>query len=114
MSVSRERSTRRAREDGDRHRLPAGYVTLKGGFAREHREAIVAIVRGCEAREKTGDALRRIMAIEDVAAGILVTTTDAYFARGIAVTLRAAFGGTMRARFAGDENVLRAVWERAA
>ena len=94
--------------------LPAGYVTLKGAFAREHRDEILATVRGCEAREKAGHPLQRIMGIADVAGGIQVTTTDVHLARGIAEALCDAYKGRAQVRYAKDEHLLRAVWERAA
>lgn len=94
--------------------LPAGYVTLKGAFAREHRDEILATVRGCETREKAGHPLQRIMNISDVASGIQVTTTDVHLARGIAEALCDAYKGKAQVRYAKDEHLLRAIWERAA
>ena len=94
--------------------FPAGYVTLKGKFARDHREEIIAAVRGCELREKAEHPMQRIIAINDVAAGIEVQTTDGHLARGIAEALCDAYKGRAQVRYAKDENLVRAVWERAA
>jgi NMD protein affecting ribosome stability and mRNA decay len=94
--------------------LPAGYVTLKGAFALEHREELLATVRGCESREKAEHPMQRIMGIHDVAGGIEVTTTDVHLARGITAALQDAFKGRAQMRYAHDENLVRAVWERAA
>ena len=94
--------------------LPAGYVTLKGAFAREHRDEVLATVRGWETREKAEHPLQRIMNISDVASGIQVTTTDVHLARGIAEALCGAYKGKAQVRYAKDEHLLRAIWERAA
>ncbi|HET7404425.1 MAG TPA: BCAM0308 family protein [Usitatibacter sp.] len=94
--------------------FPGGYVTLKGAFAREHRDEVLATVRGLEAREKAEHPMQRIMAIHDVAAGIQVTTTDAHLARNIATALKDAFKGHSQVRYAREENLVRAVWERGA
>ena len=93
--------------------FPAGYVTLKGGFARAHRDEVIALVRGCETREKAEHPLERIIGIDDAAGGIQVTTTDGRLARGIAQALHQAYKGSVKVRYAREENLVRAVWERA-
>lgn len=93
--------------------FPAGYVTLKGGFARAHRDEVIALVRGCETREKAEHPLERIIGINDASTGIQVTTTDGRLARGIAKALHDAYKGSVKVSYAREENLVRAVWERA-
>jgi len=53
----------------DPRRLPAGYVSLAGDYLAGHREEILNIVRNCEAVEKAGHPLQRIIAIRTWRAG---------------------------------------------
>ncbi len=93
-------------------RFPAGYVTIRGKFLKEHRDEIVQFVTAHGEREKELRPLHRIMAIEDVHAGLQVTTTDPNLARGIAEALHEEFKGEMKLRHSRDENLLRALWQR--
>jgi hypothetical protein len=92
--------------------FPGGHIILRGAFAQEHRDEIIATVRNCESREKAEHPLQRIMGIAEKDGYIEVTTTDAHLARGIAHALRAAYDGQVRMRFAREENFVRAVWQR--
>ena len=94
--------------------LPAGYVRLKGGFTRKHRDELIGAVLRCEERERLEHPLQRVMGIVDVFDGMEVTTTDAHLARGIAEAVHHAFGGDLTVRYAKDENLIRAVWKRVA
>lgn len=90
--------------------FPAGYVTLKGRFAPERRAEILNLVKARETRAKAEHPLQRIIAVENVADGILVTTTDGHLARSIAHALRDAFHGTLELTYSRDENLVRATW----
>ena len=92
--------------------FPAGYVTIKGEFLKEHRDEIIALISSHEDREKATHPLQRIMAIEDVREGLQVTTTDSHLARGIGEALHDAYKGDLKLRYSRDENLLRAVWKR--
>ena len=95
-----------------RDEFPAGYVTVKGEFFKEHRDEIVALISAKEEREKAEHPLQRIMAIEDVREGLHVTTTDSLLARGIGEALHDAYKGDLKLRYSRDENLLRATWRR--
>jgi NMD protein affecting ribosome stability and mRNA decay len=92
--------------------FPAGYVTIKGEFLKDHRDEIIALITKKEDREKAEHPLQRIMAIEDVHGGLQVTTTDSHLARGIGEALHDAYKGDLKLRYSRDENLLRAVWKR--
>ena len=92
--------------------FPAGYVTVKGEFFKEHRDEIIALMKSKEDREKAAHPLQRIMAIEDVREGLQVSTTDSTLARGIGEALHDAYKGDLKLRYSRDENLLRAVWKR--
>ena len=92
--------------------FPAGYVTLKGDFLPTHRGEILDLVKAREARAKSEHPLQRIIGVKDVSDGIIVTTTDAHLASGIARALHDAFKGELELTYSKDENFLRATWSR--
>lgn len=93
-------------------RFPAGYVTLKGAFLGSHKDDILHLVRNREVTERAEHPLERIMAIEDVAEGVLVTTTDTHLARNIAEAVQSAFKGELDFHYNKEDNLLRATWSR--
>lgn len=93
-------------------RQPAGFVSLGGPFFTAHREEVMRLVRAHELRERTAHPLQRLIGVEDDAQGVLVTTTDAHLARGLAVALHDAFHGDLDLDFAPGENQVRARWYR--
>lgn len=92
--------------------FPAGYVVLKGEFLKQHKDEIVATIKGKEKREKAEHPLQRIMDIKDVAVGMQVSTTDSHLARGIGEALHAAYQGDLKIRYSKDENLVRVSWKR--
>lgn len=91
---------------------PAGYVNLGGEYLAAHRDEILNLVRNCEAEEKAGHPLQRIMAIKDVEGGVLVTTTDTHLARRIAERVHDACKGSLALQYNKEENLVRATWTR--
>ncbi|HUI98969.1 MAG TPA: BCAM0308 family protein [Usitatibacter sp.] len=92
--------------------LPGGYVTLKGPFLAEHRTEILNLVKAREARAKEEHPLQRIMGVDATADGVVVRTTDAHLARGIAIAVHEAFKGSLDMTYNKGENLLRATWKR--
>jgi NMD protein affecting ribosome stability and mRNA decay len=92
--------------------FPAGYVTLAGQFLAAHREELLHLARHREAQEKAEHPLERIMAIEDVEGGVLITTTDTHLARNIGEAVHAAYKGLLEYHYNKGENLLRVHWSR--
>jgi hypothetical protein len=92
--------------------FPGGYVTISGPFLAGHRAEILNLVKAREARASEEHPLQRIMTVDDSGAAIVVKTTDAHLARGIAMALHEAFKGTLDMNYNRGENLLRATWER--
>jgi hypothetical protein len=92
--------------------FPAGYVTIKGEFFKEHRDEIMNLIQNKEQSEKSQRPLQRIMALDEKRDGIEVTTTDSHLARGIAEALHDAYKGELKLRYSRDENLVRATWKR--
>jgi len=95
-----------------RERLPAGFVTLKGGFFDEHRDEVLKRVRHCEDAQKREHPLQRIMAVEARGGALLVTTTDPHLARRIGEALHRAYKGELDYRYNKQDKLLRVSWSR--
>lgn len=93
-------------------KLPAGYVTVEGQFAREHREELLRLVRNLEAREKAEHPLQRIMSIDDAGGELTIATTDIHLARGIGEALEHAYKGDLEFHYNKAEYLLRVHWRR--
>lgn len=91
---------------------PGGFLTLQGPFFDEHRDAVLAVVRGRETHEKAEHPLQRIMAVRDAGDHVLVTTTDPHLARVVVEALKSAFKGVAKLSYAKRENRLQASWTR--
>jgi NMD protein affecting ribosome stability and mRNA decay len=95
-----------------RDRFPAGYVSIEGEYFREHRAELMRLVEHCAERAGAEHVLQRIMATEETADGVLVTTTDLHLARGIAQALHHAHQGELTLRYQEAQTLLRAHWKR--
>ena len=91
---------------------PAGYLTMRGPFLQAHKQEILNVARNQEARARAEHPLQRIMAIEEQADGVLITTTDPHLARGIGEALYRAYQGVLEFRYTEEGSLLRVRWER--
>jgi NMD protein affecting ribosome stability and mRNA decay len=97
-----------------RDRVPAGYLTLSGAFLASHREEIEHLIDNHAQRQGAEHPLKRIMAREDTADGLLITTTDAHLARSLGEAVHHAYRGDLDYHYADDDTTLRVHWQRAA
>lgn len=88
----------------------AGFVTIRGRFAKEHREEILNLVRNIEDREKENHPIKRIMDIVDVDNGVELRTTEVHLAQTIGKALHKAFKGNLELSY--DEDIVRVDWVR--
>jgi NMD protein affecting ribosome stability and mRNA decay len=91
---------------------PAGEVTIRGEFARAHRDELVARVRNLERKEKSRRPLNRLMEIREVDDALVVTTTDTHLAHAIGSALFQSYRGTLHSPWAEEGDLLRVSWER--
>jgi NMD protein affecting ribosome stability and mRNA decay len=91
---------------------PAGEVSIRGEFARAHREELLAQVRHLEEREKARHPLNRLMEIREAEDALRITTTDVHLAHAIGEALFRAYRGTLHAPWAEEGDLLRVSWER--
>lgn len=92
---------------------PAGFLTLRGAFFRDHRDEIMHLVHNTEQRERTEHPLKRVMTVEEIKnGGVLVCTTDLHLARGIGEAVHHAYQGELKFHYNNEENLLRVSWVR--
>ena len=95
-------------------KFPAGIVTLRGDFARKHKEEMIRLARHQEEVEKNEHPLNRIMSIEEDARGIVINTTDIHLPRRIGEAVKRAFHGETDTHFEGDGYFVRVNWTATA
>ena len=92
--------------------MPAGYLTIKGDFAKAHRDELMQLLRHHEQREKNEHPLQRIMRIDEQPDACEITTTDIHLARGLGEALEHAYRGTLHYHYNKGDYLLRVLWER--
>ena len=92
--------------------LPAGFVTVGGDYFQQHRKELLQLIDRLALHEKQEHPLQRIMAIEEQADGVVITTTDSHLARGIGEALQHASQGQLQFRYVEEDNLLRVHWQR--
>ncbi len=95
-----------------RDRVPAGYLTLKGGFVKTHRDEILHLIHNREDLEKKEHPMNRIMNIEETGDGMVITFTDTHLPRGVGKALHDAFEGELEVRYPEEGNIVRVTWVR--
>lgn len=95
-------------------KFPAGIVTLRGDFARGHKDEMIRLARHQEDVEKKEHPLNRIMSIEEDAQGIVINTTDIHLPRRIGEAVKRAFHGEIDAHFEEDGYFVRVNWTPGA
>jgi NMD protein affecting ribosome stability and mRNA decay len=93
-------------------RFPAGFVEVGGPYFAAHRDELLRLLRHREEKEKGEHPLARIIAVEDAAEGVLVTTTDIHLARDLGEALHHAHQGELEFHYNQGENLLRVHWRR--
>lgn len=94
--------------------FPAGLVTLRGGFLREHRQEILNLVRNEEKRAMGINPLGRILHLKESEEGFEVATTGEKLAQRIGREVHKACSGTVEYKWSEDSKLLRVHWEREA
>jgi hypothetical protein len=95
-----------------RDKLPAGTLTLAGGYIAAHRAELADIIRNQEQRAKAEHPLNRLIAVEHAPDSIVVTTADVHLPRQIGEALKHAHQGDLDIRFGPDEYSVQVTWKR--
>lgn len=95
-----------------RDKLPAGELTLEGGFVDAHRAEIIRLVRNQAEHERQEHALNRIIDVDESPGRIGVTTTDIHLPQRIGEALHRAYDGELDINYGHDEYAVRVRWQR--
>jgi hypothetical protein len=95
-----------------RDRLPAGYLTLEGGFLAAHRADIESLLRHEADHERSEHPMNRIIAINTDDDRTVVTTTDIHLPQRLGKAIARAFQGTLDVEYADSDYTVRARWQR--
>lgn len=95
-----------------RDEFPAGYLTIEGEFFRAHRDELMRLVEHRAEHVKAEHPLQRVMAIDETADGVLVTTTDTHLTRGLGEALHHAYQGELKFHYEDAQDLLRVHWKR--
>lgn len=93
-------------------KYPAGEVTLRGLFVKDHKDEILHLVRNTEKRENAEHPLHRIMNIEGRPDGMFVTTTDIHLPRRIGQAIFDAYKGDFDFHYDEEGYFIRVNWSR--
>ena len=91
---------------------PAGVVTLRGEFLKNHRDEIFNLIRNEEARAKGVDPLERLISMRDRGNFIEVQTTGEKLAQRIGKDIQRAFKGEVSYHWTGGDKFVRVEWQR--
>lgn len=93
-------------------RVPAGFLTISGGFFAEHKEELMNLVHNIERRQKEEHPLQRIMDMEEQEDALVFTFTDAHLTRGVGEALHDAYEGDLDFKYTSEDVMLRVSWKR--
>lgn len=91
---------------------PAGIMTLRGSYAREHLPEILALARNAEKAESSSRPMHRIMSIEERRDRVVIKTTDIHLPARIGRALVRSFKGDLGLKFDRGAYFVRADWTR--
>jgi len=93
-----------------RDKEAAGYVTIDGPFAYEHRSEILRTAHNFAERMGAEHPLQRIMSVDEGGDKVVITTTDLHLAQGIGRALHHAFHGRLEYAYTESDYRLRVHW----
>jgi hypothetical protein len=91
---------------------PAGMVTLRGGYVREHKDELVRMARQQEEIENGEHPMNRIMGVDDDGETVTIRTTDIHLPRRIGETIKRTWRGKLDVHFDEDGYFVRVNWTR--
>jgi len=92
--------------------VPAGFLTLSGDFAHQHREEIMGLVSNKVEDQKGQHPMKRLMGVKDEEGDIVLPFTDRHLPRGIGKALESAYEGEFEIHYTEEAGIVRAWWKR--
>ena len=93
-------------------KVPAGFLEINGSFLSAHHDEVMNLIRNVEEREKAAHPMKRIMDIEQIETGLLITFTEAHLTRSIGEALHRAYQGELDFQYSDEDTLLRVRWAR--
>ena len=96
-----------------REKVPAGFLTLSGGFFENHRDEIMKLVHNKVEAQKAQHPVKRIMDIEDRDdGGVVITFTDIHLPSGVGEAIEHAYEGELDIQYTKEAGFVRVTWTR--
>lgn len=93
--------------------FPAGYLTVRGEYAMQHRSEVEALIRHQESLAKAEHPLQRVLEFKAEPDALRITTTDLHLAQRLGKALQAAHKGDLQIQHGEDDYIVRVDWMRA-
>ena len=94
-------------------KVPAGFLTLSGGFFDNHRDDIMNLVHNNVEDQKAQHPVKRIMDIEDRdGGGVVITFTDTHLPSGVGKAIERAYEGELDIHYTEEADIVRVTWTR--
>ena len=96
-----------------REKVPAGFLTLSGGFFENHRDEIMKLVHNKVEAQKAQHPVKRIMDIKDRDdGGVVITFTDTHLPSGVGEAIEHAYKGELDIHYTKEAGIVRVMWMR--
>lgn len=92
--------------------IVGGYLTVDGGFFKQHQTEIENLIANEAERELEDNPLARIMSKDATDGGLLVRTTNENLAERFGRALESAYSGKLTIDFSHENKVARVHWSR--
>ncbi|NMT65357.1 BCAM0308 family protein [Marinobacter orientalis] len=93
--------------------IPAGVLTLSGGFLLAHRKEIMNLIENKVEEEKAQHPMKRMMGVEDgPEGGLIVKFTDRHLPRGTGEAIESAYDGELDIQYVKEAGLVRVYWNR--
>lgn len=92
--------------------VPAGFLTLSGDFAHQHRDEIMRLIANKVDDQKAQHPMKRLMGVKDEDDDIVLTFTDRHLPRGVGTALESAYEGDFEIHYTDEAGIVRAWWKR--
>lgn len=92
--------------------VPAGVITLSGGYLHENRDTILNLVKHVEEKAREKNPLGRIMEIGLDKGAITISTTEDKVAQKIGREIFKAHKGELHYSWSHEQKMVRVTWKR--
>jgi NMD protein affecting ribosome stability and mRNA decay len=96
-----------------RDKVPAGFLTIRGTFFREHRDEILHLIHNKVEDQRRQHPMKRLMFIDEQEDGsTVITFTDVHLPRGVGEAIERAYEGELEIQYTEEAGIVRVYWQR--